>query len=272
MGNAIQEAVLQACRNFMIPIARFLLRNGITYKQFAEIAKWAFVRVATEEYGVRGRSASITRVSDLTGLTRREVSRLRSVDAPSNHFEADWRIASDVLRAWHTRDAMLDSAGNPAALPFEGPTSFSALVRGITPNRSPAHLLELLADAGAVERMVGGTLRPVTRYYMPPESDARSVHHFGEALGNLAATIDNNYNKRRLTTRFERFVWSDCLPKAAAPRFQRILADHASKMLELLDEWLSAHEDPSLGHADKVGVGIYFFDSRDAPATNGASA
>ena len=59
------------------PIARILLRYGIGFREFAEVAKSAFVDVATAEYGIRGRPTNISRVAVMTGLTRKEVRRLR---------------------------------------------------------------------------------------------------------------------------------------------------------------------------------------------------
>jgi hypothetical protein len=262
MVNAIHQALLQACRNFMIPIARFLLRHGIPFKEFAEVAKWAFVHVATEEYGIRGRKASISRVALLTGLSRKEVSRCRIEPAPGGEMEVEWRIASEVLRTWHIDANYIDNLGNPAVLPLEGQTSFASLVDSVTREREPDEVLALLLEADAVEPVADGLLKATTRYYMPPYSDVRAIHYFGEALRNLATTIENNYDKRRGITRFERFVYSNSLPSASKIRFQRILSEQASKLLEVLDDWLSAHETPK-DDLGKVGVGIYYFDSSD---------
>ena len=59
------------------PIARLLLRGGIGYREFSEISKTAFVQVATKDYGLRGRPTNISRVAVMTGLTRKEVRRIR---------------------------------------------------------------------------------------------------------------------------------------------------------------------------------------------------
>ena len=61
----------------MPSICRLLLRHEIGFREFSDLAKAAFVQVATEDYGIRGRPTNISRVAVMTGLTRKEVKRLR---------------------------------------------------------------------------------------------------------------------------------------------------------------------------------------------------
>jgi hypothetical protein len=55
-----------------------MLRSGIGYRQFAELAKLAFVQEAIGEKDRRGRRTNLSRVAIRTGLSRKEVSRLQS--------------------------------------------------------------------------------------------------------------------------------------------------------------------------------------------------
>ena len=77
MQLTAKRYVLRALLVALKPIAKMLLRNGIGYREFAEIAKSAFVDVATSEYGLRGRPTNISRVAVMTGVTRKEVRRIR---------------------------------------------------------------------------------------------------------------------------------------------------------------------------------------------------
>ncbi|MEM9384612.1 MAG: DUF6502 family protein [Pseudomonadota bacterium] len=265
MGSAIHEAVLQACRNFMIPIARFLLRNGVTFKEFAEISKWAFVKVAADDYGAGERKASVSRISVATGLSRKEVARFVEFNPPAPTYEAEWRLASATLQTWHTDPEYLDESGEPVPLSVaDNGEGFNALVASATGDCTNSNtVLGLLLEADSVARVGEGVVVPTIRYFMPGDSECHAAHHFGEAIGNLANTIQNNYNKRRVATYFERFVWTDSLPKLSGVRFQRLLGDQASKMLEMLDDWLTAHEVPE-PTGRKVGVGVFYFETPDS--------
>ena len=68
-----------ALRLLFRPIARIMLRAGINWQELADVCKATYVEVATEDFGIRGRPTNISRVAILTGLTRREVRRLRNL-------------------------------------------------------------------------------------------------------------------------------------------------------------------------------------------------
>ena len=69
--------LLDASRNALKPLFRIFLRSGISYKDFTEVAKSLFVEISTDEYGLRGRKTNISRVAIMTGLTRKEVKKIR---------------------------------------------------------------------------------------------------------------------------------------------------------------------------------------------------
>ena len=77
MQDTAQREILQALLVALRPLARALLRAGIGYREFEEISKTAFVDVSTRDYGLRGRPTNISRVAVMTGLTRKEVRRIR---------------------------------------------------------------------------------------------------------------------------------------------------------------------------------------------------
>ena len=73
----VKEHVIRSCRYLLLPVVRFLLRNGVTWDEFGELSKGAFVKVARDDYGIEGRPTNNSRVAMLTGLSRREVARVR---------------------------------------------------------------------------------------------------------------------------------------------------------------------------------------------------
>jgi len=95
--------ILRACLLVIRPIARALLANGISYKEFDNACRSAFVAVASEEFGLRGRETNTSRISAMTGLSRKEVQRLRAgtSDAESNVMTLLSPLA-DLLHVWAT--------------------------------------------------------------------------------------------------------------------------------------------------------------------------
>ena len=113
--------VLRACYSVMLPIARFLLRSGVGFKEFAEVSRMAFVQVASNDYGLRGRPTNISRVAAMTGIARKEVKRLRSARADyDDQMIVEAGPLSDVLQRWHTEKGYLDRMGRPRPLRMQG--------------------------------------------------------------------------------------------------------------------------------------------------------
>ncbi len=68
-----------ACRDVLRPLASMLLKCGMTWKGFSDISKSVFVEVASAEYGIDGRPTNVSRISILTGISRKEVKRQRDL-------------------------------------------------------------------------------------------------------------------------------------------------------------------------------------------------
>ena len=131
MQDEINRQILKAFLVVLKPIARMLLRFGIGFREFSEVAKQAFVEVASSDFGLRGRPTNISRVAVMTGLTRKEVRRLRDkIESGSADFSVKATPLWDVLHHWHADTEFTNEKGKPIALPFAGDvSSFSTLVK-----------------------------------------------------------------------------------------------------------------------------------------------
>ena len=76
----IAAAVLRLLR----PLVRILLAHGISYKTFSDLAKWVYVDVAGRDFRISGRKQSTSRISVVTGLSRKEVARVRKILTPDD--------------------------------------------------------------------------------------------------------------------------------------------------------------------------------------------
>ncbi|HKE45583.1 MAG TPA: DUF6502 family protein, partial [Steroidobacteraceae bacterium] len=72
----VKQALLAAYRHLLTPLVRVLLRNGISYLEFAEVAREVFVNVAGRDFTLPKRKISLSRMAIMTGLSRKEVARL----------------------------------------------------------------------------------------------------------------------------------------------------------------------------------------------------
>ena len=63
----IKENVIKSCRYLLLPVVRFLLRHGVTWSEFRDLSKDAYVHVARSDYGIQGRPTNNARTAILTG-------------------------------------------------------------------------------------------------------------------------------------------------------------------------------------------------------------
>ena len=150
-----KDAIFEACRHFLRPIVRFLLRNGVTWNDFKELSKDMYVDVARQEYGIQGRPTNNARVAVLTGLSRREVSRIRDKlleGAESPDLRQGNRI-SKILTGWHVDPEFQDDDGQPKDLLSAGPTgSLSSLLKRYAGDLPHGALKKEMLQLGLIKR------------------------------------------------------------------------------------------------------------------------
>ena len=113
------------------PLARLFLHFGISYREYCELSKTAFVAVAAEDFGVHGRPTNASRIAAMTGLTRKDVGRIRRKIESGESAQVDRQSPiNEVLSAWFSAAEFLDARGQPRRLPLKGErASFESLVR-----------------------------------------------------------------------------------------------------------------------------------------------
>ena len=270
--SSAKALVTSSCRALLQPIARLLLKSGVTWKEFAELSRQTFVEVATREFGLRGRPTNVSRVALLTGLARREVRRQQqAANAEPNSAAGYMSKAARVLSGWHHDAAFLDGDGHPRVLPLEGEgATFAELVRRYGGGDIPAGaLLKELQLARAVERDADGNVRALTRVYLPRRMDEGQIRLWGSVLQDVGATLEHNLTRDAKTApRFERRALSVLVDKSAVPAFKQFLEREGQAFLEKVDAWLTAAEIPEQGTASaaaqRIGLGLYWIQSGEA--------
>ncbi len=280
MVARLQKNILNGLLKIMLPISRFLLRSGIGYKEFAQVCKSAFVQVATDDYGIRGRPTNISRVAVMTGLTRKEVKKIRNyrVDSAGDLWGVNLSPPTQTLNHWHADPDFCDEEGKPLELPFSGGfPSFTDLVRRYAGDIPPGAMRTELKRSGSVIESEGGKLRALSAVYIPYELDADFINGWAFSLANLATTLTYNSSLRSAENdeerisqgRLERYVWATKLRKADVDAFKTMALSNTEELLTQLNEWIINHEsDAVLKPADsdeetepaRAGFGVYYFE------------
>ena len=257
--------MLASTRQWLKPLVHVLIQSGITWREFAELAKLAYVDVATRRFGKRGRPTNVSRTAVLTGLARGEVRRQRErIEGAPEPQTGHVSKASLVLSAWHLDPQFLDAEGKPALLPLEGDSaSFIALLKRCgAGDVRPSTLLKELHTAGAVRKTEDGRLEVQHRSYVPRSMNEELIRLWGKVLSDIATTYLHNLTRdTKVRARFERAAVNDRVRASALPEFREFLDREGQAFLERIDAWLTAHEargeNVSATAAIRLGAGVY---------------
>lgn len=266
-SEKLSQALTSVLFRILRPLIRTLLRNGMSFKAFSDIAKRVYVEIGMEEFSIPGKKQTISRVSVLSGLTRKEVQRIVSEGAEAKSvFQDRYNRAARVIAGWVRDQEFADTKGNPQALALEGDkASFSELVRRYSGDVPARAVRDELLRVGAVETIEDGRLNLLSRAYIPRTSDLDKLDILGTDVADIIATIDHNLQHGAGDPRFQRKVMYDNLPEESISKFRTLSAEQSQKLLETLDRWL-AEQDRDVNPAvqgsgrKRAGIGIYYFE------------
>ena len=263
MSEPIHSKILAACYSFLLPISRLMLRAGISYKEFDNLVRRAFIETAGDEFGIRGRPTNNSRIAVMTGIPRKEVGKIRgenSVDR--NRIRSELSPLGDVLHHWHNDAEYVDREGAPLALQLEGGCpSFSDLVRKYAGDLPAGAMRVELIRTGAVRIDANGSLHALKRVAVPDAIDDRLVTALSFNLSCLASTVAHNSDPNRsASSRIERFVQSDQLSEQSMRKLRGFTQRRIEGFTEELDDIFSTVGSGDSKRAGRVGVGVYYYE------------
>jgi hypothetical protein len=275
MNSELQTRLLGSVYACMRPLVRLLLRSGVTYKTFAEIAKTAFVHEAMLESDSKGRLTNTSRVAVRTGLSRKEVRKVYESSsekgaARSRRMDHSGPPAR-VLDVWHSDLRFVDGVGVPKDLAFEGEDpSFSDVVRAAGGDVPPGAVRAELLRAAAVVELDNGNIRPIKRYFVPGDFDEKAITILSGILFPMIAGVDHNANPSRTSPGFiQRFAFTS-LPLESREAFRTWSREEATRFIEEMNDRLTsmASEAGSRSPVDETisGLGVFFYEG--VPAEN----
>lgn len=267
MKEGHSEALSAAVLKLLRPLIRVLLRNGVPYGVFADLAKRTYVDVALNDFEVPGRKQTVSRASVITGLSRKEIARLQKIHYPDVAEAAEhYNRAARVVSGWVRDPRFNDGNGRPRPLPIDGDSpNFSDLVKQFSGDVPARAVLDELLRVGVVEKHSNGELHLLERAYVPRTGEADKLGILGTDVAGLISTIDRNLRCDPDETFFQRKVFYDNLPDEVMPELLTLTNEHAQALLERLDAWMSAHDrdsnpDVSGSGRRRAGIGVYYFE------------
>jgi len=265
MKSIVLETIIVAVVAILQPLVRILLRNGVSFGTFSDIAKWVYVDTAANEFGPADRKQTVSRISVITGLSRKEVTRVKERKCTTCDPRAErYNRAVRVISAWRREPPFTDSEGRPVILPINGKgATFAELARRFSGDLPCRAILDELLAAGCVEIDEEDRVCLLNAAYLANNADPVNIHIMGADTASLIETIEHNLQADETQRFFQRKVLYDNLPEEVLPSFRALTANAAQQLLEHLDGWLAGQDrdtNPDIRGTgrNRAGLGIYY--------------
>lgn len=265
VSNDVQLRLMSTVYACMRPLARVLMRSGITYRSFAEIAKVAFVQEALLESDTKGRTTNASRVAVRTGLSRKEVRRISEgtrVPVGSSGPTDPGGPLARLLHIWHFDRRFLNKEGLPLDLSFdEGEPTFTDLVRSAAGDVPPGAVRAELLRGSAMIELDNGAFRPTKRYFVPSHFDEKAVTVMSAMLFPFLSGLDHNSNPERTVSGFIQRVAYAKLRAEDRDDFRVWSREQVTRFLESIDDWLTLKQIPLDTEGEAISaVGAFFYE------------
>ena len=269
--DAPDKALSAAAIRILRALVRIMMRYGMPYEGFADLAKRVYIEVAQKDFAIPGRKQSVSRISTLTGIYRREVSRI--IDLPEvddSELTARHNRAARVIGGWLQDPDYMDADGQALDLDTAGDKpSFSHLVRKYSGDIPVRAILDELIRVGAVDQDSDGKIHLLSRAYVPRHGEADMLALLGTDVTDLIKTIDHNLQHADSDSRLQLKVAYDNLPEEAVREFQSLAGKRGRDLLEEFNTWLAARDRDTSPDCEgtgrvRAGFGVYYFEDESS--------
>lgn len=186
----------RALRVLLRPLVRLLLSRQITYPALASLLKEIYVAVADEDFELPEKRQTDSRVSLLTGIHRKEVSRLRGELCPDEEAPATVSLGALILSRWVGVALFLTDDGKPMPLsrqPREdGIPSFETLVQSVSKDIRPRAVLDEWLRLGIARVDANQCVCLNVEAFVPETGFEEKAYYFGRNVRDHIATGANN--------------------------------------------------------------------------------
>ncbi len=265
-------ALVGALRRLLRPLVKLMLSQGITYPYLSDLLKGLFVEVADRDFRLDHKSPTDSRVSLVSGVHRKDVSRLRSASVRSEPAVSSVvPLGAQLVAQWLGNPRYRQENGQPRPLPRliseGGDLSFEALVTSINSDIRSRVVLDEWLNQGVASIDEAGRVCLNTQAFVPSEDAQEKAFYLGHNLHDHAAAAVHNVLGNQPPF-MERSVHYSGLTLASVQRLQSLSQELSMQTLLSVNKAAKeAEEADSLTdeNSDKAAtdqrftMGVYFY-------------
>ena len=258
-------SVAGALRRALRPVVHLCIALGVTYPTLARLLRSLFFEVALEDFALRDRPQTDSRLSLLTGIHRKEIRRLREEPRERAGPPPVVSLGAQIAARWMADPRYLDAGGRPRPLPRRSDdpdaASFERLVEEVSRDIRPRAVLDEWLRLGAARLDEDGYVHLDAEAFVPRTGMDEKLFYFGRNVGDHAAAATHNVLDGRPPL-LERAVYYDRLSPESVRRLATRARELAMRALQAVNREALELQERDAGRADateRMSFGAYFF-------------
>ncbi|MCB0344291.1 MAG: hypothetical protein KDD66_04205 [Bdellovibrionales bacterium] len=236
---ARSEEILNDCLSLLVrPVARFCLRHGIGIQRVVGALKQALVKLAEDELHQADAKPSVSRISIMTGIHRKEVRSLMQEHQPDSKSS----LLTRVIGQWLEDPKYQDQKRGPRPLNCTGEDSeFHSLVFQVSKDVNPYTVLAELERAGIVERE-NENVSLKEKMYIPRSDYHEGFRMLASDTENITRAVEENIFGSESVPHLHLRTEYDNIAVERIPEIKTWLLREGSVFQKRLREYLASHD------------------------------
>lgn len=259
-------AFVLALRRVLRPLVRLMLARGVTLPYLTELLKALMVEVADKEFRIGAKAPTDSRVSLVTGVHRKDVSRLRqAMDSSAEIVPSVVSLGAQLVAVWLGSPRYLDDEGRPRPLPRfvseGGELSFEGLVASVNSDIRSRVVLDEWRRLGVVHFDDERRVCLNAAAFVPAAGFDEKAFYLGHNLHDHAAAAAHNLLGGQPAF-LERSVHYDALSPGSIQLLARQSEEFGMKALLALNKSALVAEQKDTDDTtprQRMTFGIYFY-------------
>lgn len=268
-SDGANAPLVTALGRLLRPLVRLLVARGITYGFLTDLLKRLYVDIANRDFAEEGRAQTVSRVSVLSGVHRKDVRRLLDEEETVADVPRAVSLGARLVSTWVSERRYLDASGKPRRLPRVASgsrkVSFESLVEEVhRQDVRPRVVLDELLRLGVVD-VDDDTVALKAEALVPTGNFEELAYYFGRNLRDHIAAAARNVSGTQPAYP-ERAAYHDGLSHASVDKLRKLAATKSMDVLRELNKEAAklSKKDVAAGESgQRVTVGFYFWGGPD---------
>lgn len=253
------------------PLVKILLRNQVSVSEFIDQVKDVYVEVAETDFTIPSKKNTVSRISVITGMSRKEVLRIKTQQENREQTDSQTKLnkASSVITGWLKDSDFINANGDAVDLPIKGERSFETLVKRYGGDITTRAVLDELITNGSVSRIPDSDLLRLETFGYIPEQKIEKLEIMSKCARDFFETVSHNLEHDAHEAHFQRQLTYTELPISVVNEFKEFSKEKSLEHMFELNRWLAEHKEklsPSETEEKelyRIGLGIYYIQNNE---------